>query len=102
VALVALGFWVYAESRLARTWRLGMGIVAIVVTGFACYRIASFVPELESFRHRRAMKKVEESLAAGDTQRVQQAVQTYNSIAATGSTYQASSAMSELLSHEHK
>jgi hypothetical protein len=102
VTIATVGFWLFAEFRLSRPWRLGSGIVAVTVTGLACYYAAGFVPELESFRHRRAMKQIAESLSVGDTNRVEQAVGMYNAVVLTGSTYEASGAMLQVLSRGEK
>jgi len=102
VVIAAVSFWLFAEFRLSRPWRVGSGIIAVTVTGFACYYIAGFIPELESFRHRRAMRQMAETLSVGDSNRVQQAIGMYNAVVVTGSTYQASGAMLQVLSREQK
>ena len=50
--------------------------------------------------HRNDMKKMEQVLTKGDNTTVLRALQTYNSIAATGSTYRAASEMSDILNEQ--
>jgi hypothetical protein len=97
--LVALCCWVYAERRLGFTGRIATGIACIVLTGFACHFFAKFIPRYESTFHRSSLRLAGELTAKGETQRVHQAVQTYNSIASTGTTYGASMEMWHVLNH---
>jgi ketol-acid reductoisomerase len=102
VVIAVVGFRLFAECRLSKSWRICSGILALIATGFASYYTAGFIPELESFRHRHAMKHMADALSVGDTNRVEQAVQTYNAVASTGSTYRASSDMLKVLNQDQK
>ena len=97
--LLALCCWVYAERRCGFAARLVSGIACIVLTGFTCHIVTNIIPRYESASHRSSLRLVSELIDKGETQRVQQAIQTYNNIAATGTSYRASMEMWHVLNH---
>jgi hypothetical protein len=97
--LVAFGCWIYAEKRCGFAARLVTGIACMVLTGVACQSIANFIPRYESTFHKSSLRLAGELVAKGDTQRVHQAIQAYNRIASTGTTYGASMEMWYVLNH---
>ena len=99
IFLLALGFWIYAERHLGIAPRIGGGVACIVFVGCTCYYLASIIPSYERTFHRSSMKLTGELMATGATERVQQAVETYNRYASTGSTYTASMRMWSVLNH---
>ena len=99
VFLVAFGHWLYAERRQAVSARVIAGIGCMVLIGFTCYWLGQIIPRYDSSFHRRSMLLTGEMLSKGETQRVRQAVQTYNNIATNGSTYHASMEMLHALNH---
>jgi hypothetical protein len=100
--LAALCCWIHAERRLGFVARLATGVACIVLTGFACSFFSMFIPRCERTFHRSSLRLAAELNTKGDTQRVQQAIKAYNSIAATGTTYAASMEMWEILNHDPK
>jgi hypothetical protein len=91
--------WLYAEAKLGTNFRVVSGLLCIGLTGFACYFFARFVPRLESKVHRSSLRLAGEFLSTGESLRVQQAVQAYNSAATNGTTYGASLEMWRVLNH---
>ena len=102
VMLAFLLLWVYAEVKLKRAARILSGLAAISCAAVLSWHLAGFIPDIERSQNRSSLRLAGELLATGETQRVQQAIQTYNSIAATGSTYRASMEMWDALNHEPK
>src|SRR5262245_62116876 len=90
--------WLYAEAKLGTNYRVLSGLLCIGLTGFACYTTAEIVPRYESTAHRASVRLAGELLAKGETQRVQQAIQAYNSKTSNG-TYAASAEMWRVLNH---
>ena len=99
ILLPLLALWVHAERRWGLAARISFGLALLVACSVIAYDFAKFTPRYESGFHRSSLRLAEELTAKGETQRVQQAVQTYNSIASTGSTYRASMEMWHVLNH---
>jgi hypothetical protein len=99
LAIAALCLWIYAERRLGLTARVAAGIAFLVLTGLICYFLAGIIPRYESTFHRSSLRLAGELTAKGETQRVLQAVQAYNRVASTGTTYCASMEMWYILNH---
>ena len=100
--LLALAFWIYAERRLGVGARIGGGVLCIVLIACSAYFTASVMPSYERTVHRSSIRLTGELLSKGETQRVEQAISTYNSIAATGTTYRAGMEMWDVLNHGPK
>jgi len=94
---LALFLWLYAEARLGKTARVITGTICITFTGFACHFFAKIIPRYESTAHRSSLRLAGELTANGETQQVQQAIQAYNRVADSGSTYSASMEMWRVL-----
>jgi hypothetical protein len=88
-----LVFWIYAECRLKLPVRIGAGIACLLFIGTSAY----FVHHVESHFHKEALSYSELALGSGKPALVLQALHTYNTIAATGSTFQAAMEMDQLL-----
>jgi hypothetical protein len=86
-------FWIYAECRLKLPIRIGAGIACLLFIGTSTY----YVHHIESDCHREALMYSELALTNGMPRLVLQALHTYNSIAATGSTFHAAMEMDLLL-----
>lgn len=96
---LAFFIWLYAEAKLKTNYRVISGLLCIALTGFACQVFTRIIPRYESTSHRSSIRLMGDLLAKGETQRVQQAVQSYNSIASNGTTYGASMEMWRVLNH---
>ena len=92
--------WVYAEFKLGRNARLVFGVLSIGGAVLLTYSIAQLSPVYESAWHRSSIKAAAELLAHGETNRVQEAFATYNSMVATASTFRASEEMWHVLKHD--
>ena len=99
--LLALAFWIYAERRLRVGARIGGGMLCIVLVAFGAYFSAVHLPS-ERLAHRSSLRLTAELLSKGETQRVEQALGVYNSIAATSTTYRAAMEMWDVLNHGPK
>jgi len=99
ILIPLLALWVYAECRRGLAARISIGLALLIVCSVIAYSFAMFIPQYERAFHRSSLRLAGELTAKGETQRVQQAVQTYNSIAATGTTYGASMEMWHVLNH---
>ena len=88
--IVAFFCWLYAEAKLGMSCRVICGLLCIAATGFACHSLARIIPRYESTLHRGSLSLAGELLARGESARVQQAIQTYNSLASNRTTYAAS------------
>jgi len=102
ILLPLLALWIQAERRWGRPARITLGLALLVASAVIAYDFAKFIPRYESRFHRSSLRLADELTTKGETQRVQQAIQTYNSIAATGSTYRASMEMWRVLNHGPK
>ena len=93
VFLLMVAFWISMEIRTASyPMRLGSGLACIaLVTAALVGQI--IIPSYERSFHKADMRDMELCLTNGDTQAVIRALHTYNTIAATGSTYQAAREM---------
>lgn len=98
VFLFVLGFWLYAEKRnLNFSLRLVSGLACMAFIGLAIGTADHIGASYERHFHKIDMKQMEQSLADGDTNVVLEALHTYNSIAATDSTYRAAQEMQRVL-----
>jgi hypothetical protein len=100
--LLALAFWLHAERRMGVAARIGGGTACIVLVACGAYFMAGVIPSHERAAHRSSIRLAGELLSKGDTERVKQAINTYNSIAATGTTYRAGMEMWDVLNHGKK
>ena len=100
--LMSLAFWIYAERRLGVAARVAGGLACIFLIGCTTYFVATVMPSYERTVHRSSLRLTGELLSKGETQRVEQAVIIYNSIAATGTTYRAGMEMWDVLNHGPK
>jgi hypothetical protein len=89
--------WIYAECKLGRRARIILGLVSILCGGFLVYAICQIRPFYESAWHRNSIRDAESLLKQGQTNLVIAAFETYSSVAATGSTFQASERMMHVL-----
>ena len=85
-----LVFWIYAELRLKILARIASGLACAIYAIYCAYVLASIVPGFERDFTKRSMVLCEEALTNGNPQTALQAVHIYNTVAATGNTYQAS------------
>lgn len=90
---LAVFLWLYAEAKLGRNYRLVSGLACMALTGFACHTYAMIIPRYERTFHRSSIRLMGELLAKGEPQRVQQAMQVYNSAVTNGTTYSAAMGM---------
>ena len=95
--LVVVVFWLYAEFKLGRWARIICGFVTILCSGFLVYAFCQIKPSYESAFHRSSIRDAGTLLKQGQTNVVISAFETYTSIAATGSTFQASGRMMHVL-----
>jgi hypothetical protein len=95
--LLALAFWLFAESECGRAIRITSGIITILLVATSAWILAHLVPAYESDTHRYSLKLAEDLLAAGQTTRVQQAIQVYNAEAQTSTTFRAAMEMEKVL-----
>jgi len=89
-------------GQTQRGARISFGLAAIACAAILSWRLAGFIPDVERGHTRSSLRLASELLATGETQRVQQAMQAYSSIAATGSTYRATMEMWDVLNHGEK
>jgi len=99
ILLPLLALWIYAERRWGLWTRIGVGLALMIACSVIAHEFAMFLPRYERTFHRSSLRLASELTAKGETQRVQSAVQTYTSIAATGTTYGASMEMWHVLNH---
>ncbi len=92
--------WLYAERKLGLNLRVLSGLACIALTGFACYFLAKYIPRYESQFHRSSIRLAGEMIEKGQTQRVQDAVRAYNTLATNGTTYGAAMEMWRVLNQE--
>ena len=76
-----------------RTKMIGLVTIAIIVTALVTTEITAIIPRYESTFHESSLRLAADLLSKGETNRVLQALTTYNGIAATGSTYRAAMQM---------
>jgi hypothetical protein len=93
VFLIVPIVWLYAEFKLGRTTRICLGLLSLVAVGLVTYSVCSVFRVYESAWHRTSIRDAAELLRKGDTNRVQRAFDTYNSMVVTGSTFRASEKM---------
>ena len=79
--------------------RLGVLSAVILVTHIATKCICRVLPTYESALHRSSMKMIQIHLENGNTGLVSESIATYNKVAATGTTYEASSEMEKMLAY---
>ena len=102
MALLLLAFpvlWLYAEFKLGRVARMCLGIASIISITFVVSEFHNLGTTYETVLHRSSLKLAGELMASGQTVRVQQAIDAYNGLASTGSTYSAASEMWDVLNH---
>ena len=103
VFLVVFSAWIYAERKQRFGSRLGLGLASMVAIAFTSYWMGQVIPNYESSFHRRSLQRIGELLAKGETQRVQRAVQVYNTIATNRTmTYRASMELLHALNSDPK
>jgi hypothetical protein len=95
--LAVLIFWLYAEFKLERRVRIALGFVSLLCISFLVYAVCQVKPFYESHWHRNSIRDAENLLKQGQTNVVISAFETYNSIAATNSTFRASEQMMHIL-----
>jgi hypothetical protein len=101
--LVIFGFWIYAEhKRIHVLARIGGGLACMAFIWQATSAASHIIPAYEHSFHKSAMQQMELALTNGDTQTVLRALNTYNGIAATGTTYQAAMQMNHVLYESQK
>jgi hypothetical protein len=96
---LAFFLWLYAEAKLGRNYRVVSGLACMALTGFACHTFAMIIPRYEQTFHRGSIRLMGELLDNGQARRVQQAIQNYNAISSTGTSYSASMKMWGVLNH---
>lgn len=97
IAFIALAFWIHAERRLGIVARVCGGLAFMLSVAGCVYVFSGIIPKYERSLHRACMRLSGELIAKGESQKVEQAINTYNGIAANGSTYQAAMEMWKLL-----
>jgi hypothetical protein len=95
--LVVSIVWLYAEFKLGRRARVIVGLISMLCGGFLVYAFCQVKPFYESSWHRNSIRDAESLLKHGRTNIVISAFETYNSIAATDSTFRASEQMMHVL-----
>ena len=95
--LAVWALWIFAEFKLGRRARISFGLIAILSSGFLVYAFCQVRPFYERAWHRNSIRDAESLLKQGQTNLVITAFETYSSIAATGSTFQASERMMHVL-----
>ena len=98
---LALYFWIHAERHLGIGARVCGGLLCIALMAFGGYALAGVGHGYERLLHKNAIRMAGELLLKGETKRVEQAISTYNSIAATN-TYTAAMEMGDVLSQAPK
>ena len=98
--LAAFGFWLYAEFKLGRGARIGLGSVLVLCVGFLVYAVCQIRPFYESAWQQNSVRDATALLKQGQTNAVISAFETYTSISATGSTFRASEQMMHTLSQK--
>jgi hypothetical protein len=101
IFLVAFAFWIYAEKKFGVAARICAGLACMIFIGFSFYYVASISPSYERTFVRSSLRRSGELLSTGETQRVEQAIATYNGLAATNS-YRAAMEMWHVLSQNPK
>jgi hypothetical protein len=89
--------WLYAELKLGRIARICLGLLSVVSVAILTYSFGQLGPAYESEWHRNSIKVAADLLAKGETNRVQAALDSYNSVVPTSSTFRASEAMWHVL-----
>ena len=98
--LLCFSVWVIAENVPSRgVLRVGLGCFAMVAVAVLAYSLARFGPDIESGTTRSSLRLAEHLMATGGTDRVRQAIHTYNETAASASTYKASFELWDVLNH---
>jgi hypothetical protein len=98
IFLLMFSFWIFAEKQKLHFFaRFGSGLACMTFVGLAIDFVGHIGPSYESNFHRVDMLRMEQAITNGDTQSVFQALEAYNRIAATGSTYQAAMQMGPYL-----
>jgi len=100
--LLSLIFWIYAENRLSCAYRIAGGVVSMAMIAYTANFTALIIPHYESGFYSSSMRLAAELISKGEPKRVEQAIQTYNTTAATESTYLASMEMWSVLNHGPK
>jgi len=85
--------WLYAEFKLGRPARICLGVLSLVTVGLVTYSACSMFRHYESAWHRASIRDAADLLRKGETRPVQEALDQYNSMVATGSTFRASEKM---------
>jgi hypothetical protein len=85
--------WLYAEFRLGRTARICLGVLSLCTVGLVTYSVCGVYRHYENAWHRNSIRDAAALLRKGDTRRVQEAMDQYNSMVVTGSTFRASEKM---------
>ena len=98
--LAAFGFWLYAEFKLGRRARIGLGFVSILCVGFIVYAFCQLRPFYESAWHRNSIRDATALLKQDQTNDVISAFEIYSSVAATDSTFRASEQLMHTLSQK--
>src|SRR5687767_12876457 len=93
ILLPLLVLWVYVERRCGFAARIGAALALMIACSVIAHEFAMFIPRYERSFHRRSLNLATQLTANGETQKVHQALQTYDTIAATGTTYRASMEM---------
>jgi hypothetical protein len=92
--------WLYAEFKLGRGMRITLGLLSMLSGVFLIYAFCQVKPFYESAWHRNSIRHAESLLKQGQTNIVISAFETYNRVAATNSTFQASEQMMRILERE--
>ncbi len=88
-------------SITAYRWTIAI-LIGVVVLLAIVLAASHVIPSYERTFHKSSIRLSGELLAKGETQRVQQAISTYNNVAATGTTYRAAMQMWNVLNHGSK
>jgi hypothetical protein len=97
-----LAYWIYTECRRKLAVRVGICVASLFFIVLASYYAGRMIPHYESTYHQESLRLCEQALTNGNPQLVIQSLHAYNSIAATGSTYQAAMGMRRLLTFQQK
>jgi hypothetical protein len=87
--LAAFVTWTFAELRGGRVARFATGGAAMLAAYFAGQFTASVIPSYERRVTRASMSRFAELLDSGQTDRLRNAIEIYNTHAQQGSTYTA-------------